>query len=188
MTSEPTGRRLRAGILLALACVCLSLFVALASCGGGSKSPATQNPGDNSGPADGLRLSLASTDSGSTISTSVKLEGAANLHQMSLRLAYDPLAVRPVSVQRGALVDNRAVFFSAFDKPAAQAAGLVPIAFTYHPGELIPGDSGSLASIDFEVLDAGRSPALRVIPDNEFLLARDRQGGAVAVKLEAGNE
>ncbi|MCC7479305.1 hypothetical protein IT575_12735 [bacterium] len=171
----------------------LMLLALLAACGGGGKAAPAGSSGQNAGQSDssgrGVSLALSTaTEGDGMLRLSISASGATSLHQMSLRLAYDPRAVRPVDVERGALIDERAVFFSAPDKPAAREAAYVPVAFTYHPGEVIPGSSGELLSMRFEVLDSGRDPGLQLIRDEKFLLARDRSGEDLQVLTGAGDE
>lgn len=176
------------------------LLALLSSCGGGGRAGSTSgnNPGgNNSGqnptaPADAgravtLALSSAPASEGQ-LGVTLRASGAADLYQMSLRLAYDPRAVRPLDLQRGALIDERAVFFSGVDQPAARAAAYVPVAFTYHPGEAIPAASGELLRLRFEVLDSGRDPGLKLITASDYLIARDRGGADLQVLTGAGDE
>ncbi len=176
---------LAAALLLALLSSCGGDGRAGTTSGNQSEVPAGQQPGK--GRSISLALS-ASTQSDGLLRATLKVSGADTLHQMSLRLAYDPRAVRPVEVERGALVDQRAVFFSAADRPAAQAGAYVPVAFTYHQGEQIPSGNGELLSARFEVLESGRDPGLQLITSPDFLIARDRSGADMQVLTGAGDE
>jgi hypothetical protein len=113
-------------------------------------------------------LSLAAETRGATVAATLSASNATGLHQLACRVSYDPLAVRPAGAERGALVDGRAAFFST-----TKAEGYVPVAFTYHPGEALPAGSGSVATLQFDVLDPSRDPDLTLIRDPEFLIARD---------------
>jgi hypothetical protein len=192
MNNRKTGVRLRLALAAILGALGLALLAGLNACGGsGAKAPATGSGPAGQALADGRTVSVtlnSTASSAASLSVSLQLSGAERLHQMSLRLAYDPRALRPVAATRGGLVDERAVFFSAFDRPTALAGAYVPIAFTFHPGELIAAGSGGLATIDFEVLDASRDTGLSVIQSPDFLIARSRLNEELRVSLGAGDE
>lgn len=170
----------------------LLLLLALSACGGGGgKTTPAGNQGDGTGQPAGspaarsISLSLSNTTpSAGLLDSRLMVSGADTLHQLSARVAYDPRAVRPLEVQRGGLVDSRAIFFSGENKAAARAAAYVPVAFTYHAGELIPGASGSIAELRFEVLDPALDPGIRLIQSEEFLLAYDRDKQPLKVEVE----
>lgn len=167
------------------------MVLTAASCargGGGEESggPAASLPpgltGSPQQPAGSLALSLAQTapqSPGERLAALVEVSQAGLLYQLSFRLSYDPLAVRPVRAERGALVDSRAVFFAPLDA----APDYVPLAFTYHPGEAIPAADGSVARLDFEVLDGSRDPALRLVADPDYLVARTALNQPLSVEL-----
>jgi hypothetical protein len=165
-------RRWQWAVLAALAGAALYLT----ACGGGS-SPATSQPRNSAA----TTLTLSTRSDAGTLTASISLTGAGRLHQLSCRVSYDPAAVRPVAATRGSLVDPRAVFFSAPDAQPALDRACVPVAFTYHPGEGIPADSGTVAQLTFAVLDAARDPQLRLIDDPQYLIARDAQRAPVEI-------
>lgn len=166
------------------------LFVlSLIACGGGRKGlvPNERSPGLDSAPhgGDGQRiLSLDLTveeaaEAGERVTLTAK--SAGELYQMSFRLGFNPEAVRPLAVERGELVDDRAVFFTTMSPDE-----FVPVAFTYHPGEEIPSDEGVLVVFEFEVVDSDKPPEYSLVKDPEFLIANDRNGRALEIELEVG--
>lgn len=154
----------------------VALSLALLACGGGSSTP--ELPVQKDGGAVQLSVHSESLDD-STVRVLVSADDAAELYQLSCRLTYDPVAVRPLTTTPGSLVDQRALFFTS-DRPEAY----VPVAFTYHPGEAIPAASGTLAVCEFELLDAGSGPAFDLIQDPEFLIAADSLGRKLSLTVE----
>ena len=169
------------------------LMLALVACGGGGNGatgPFHTDTGVGAdpvfaqqSPADFPRvgLSLTSKESGQGRTVILSAADATELYQLSCRISYDSASVSPLTVERGALIDERAVFFST-----TQAAGFVPLAFTYHPGEAIPASAGELVRIEFEVLDASRDAGFAIIEDNEFLIANDHLGQPLVLEIEVG--
>lgn len=183
--------------------LCALLLAALGSCAGGSKGSASgpqAGDGSNAGfthvdmnnlpqePAGEINLGLAALIPVSAqaapdkVKYSLTVSDATQLYQLSCRIAFDPLALRPVHAERGSLVDSRAVFFAPLDRP--QSAGYVPLAFTYHSGEAMPAASGEIAALEFEVLDPGRAPGIRLLTDPQYLIARNSLGQPLTVNLE----
>lgn len=174
-------------------CACAFLLLCLSACAlGGAAPPDTGGSGVSLPPgllgspqqpagSIGLRLDVQpdSTSQGTRFAATLSVSDAALLYQLSCRVAYDRLALRPVLAERGGLVDGRAVFFAPLDT----APDYVPLAFTYHPGESIPAAEGSLARIEFEVLDASRDPGLRLISDPQYLVARTALNQPLTVEL-----
>jgi hypothetical protein len=178
-----------------LACL---LLLGLSACAGWRGDPGGTAAGSNSGsapvdfrnlptaPAGSIGLALASLEAAEsqtgTLRISLRVNEAAQLYQLSCRITYNPQAVAPRAVQRGVLVDSRAVFFAPLEAAAAEA--YLPLAFSYHPGEAIPAASGELASLEFDVLDAGLAPGIAVLTEEQYLIARNSLGQPLAVKLE----
>ncbi|MDQ3024627.1 MAG: cohesin domain-containing protein [bacterium] len=109
------------------------------------------------------------TETGSQLATvTLNAANAAELHQLACRVEYNPQVLRFTGAQRGELVTASAVFFST-DK----GAGYVPVAFTYHAGEKTPTNSGSVATLSFEVLDSNADTGVRLVSDEDYLIARD---------------
>lgn len=176
----------------------LVLLLALSACASLRGAAGQSEAGSNSGsapvdfrnlpttPAGSIGLSLAALETTETpaasLRVSLRVSEAAQLYQLSCRLAYNPQALAPRQVLRGALIDSRAVFFAPLEAGASKA--YLPLAFSYHPGEAIPAASGELASFEFEVLDAGADPGLALLTDEEYLLARNSLGQPLTVKLE----
>ena len=127
-----------------------------------------------------LSLKTEQTATGETVTLSAA--NAAELHQLSCRIAYNPQALRFVDVSQGTLVDSRAVFFST-----AKGEGYVPVAFTYHAGEDIPQGSGDIAQLHFEVIDPNADKGLAIVSDNELLIARDALRNSIPVKLQGAS-
>jgi hypothetical protein len=142
----------------------------LAACGGGSGAP-----GKASSRVD---LSLSSAKVGAQLQVTLSAANAQQLHQLACRIAYDPQALRFAEARRGALVTSSAVFFST-----TKGEGYVPVAFTYHPGEQLPQSSGSVATLTFDVLDADSDTGLRVVHDEDYLIARDAVRRSIAVTI-----
>ena len=162
-----------------LSCVLLTvLLLALMACSGGSRI--LQESDRDSGPTVRIALRANALDE-SRVQVVLEAADAADLYQLSCRLGFSPEAVRPISVYRGSLVDERAVFFTS-DIPVAY----VPVAFTYHPGEVIPAASGTLAVCEFELLDPGGDPNFGLITDDMFLIANDSLGRRLATAVEVG--
>jgi hypothetical protein len=141
--------------------------------------------GKSNGGADGqkssqvsLALKVEQTASGETVS--IHAGNSSDLHQLSCRIAYNPRALRFVDAERGDLVNSHAVFFIT-----SKGEAYVPVAFTYHPGEVIPGASGDIAQLHFEVIDASADHGLHIVGDSGVLIARDAQRQDLPVKLEA---
>lgn len=156
----------------------LGLTIWLIACGGGSSvtpqsgaSPLPQIPD--------IKLSLATTPGGSNVTVALQAASCEELYQLSCRVSYDPDVVTPLEVERGGLVDERAAFFTT-----AEAAGYVPVAFTYHPGEAIPAAAGAVAVLEFRVIDAGGDPGFGLIADEDFLIANDKTGRRLSVEAE----
>lgn len=172
-------------------CACTGMLLLMASCSRGGAGEAAGGPaatlppgliGNPQQPAGSVALRLTQTapqGPGDRLTAQVEASQASLLYQLSCRLAYDPLAVKPVLAERGGLVDSRAIFFA----PLAAAPGYVPLAFTYHPGEAIPAPGGSVARIEFEVLDASREPGLHLLADPAYLLARTALNQPLRVEL-----
>jgi len=156
----------------------LGLLSWMVACGGGSSvAPQAVAPPVEVQP--GLALRVAAEPAANSLQTvELRVGDAAKLYQLACRIAYSSSAVEPLNVARGTLADDRAAFFST-----TTASGYVPVAFSYHPGEAIPSPAGSVAVIEFRVIDATTDPAYRVIEDDEFLLARDSSGQPLAVAL-----
>src|SRR5688572_16181030 len=161
-----TGRYLR-GILALLLCGLLAT-----ACGNGSTGGTGQRISQVT-----LSLQPDQTPTGQTVS--LQATNAADLHQLSCRVAYNPDALRFVDATRGELVDSRALFFTT-----SKGEAYVPVAFTYHAGEKIPSGSGAIAQLRFEVLDANTDPGLRVVSDDELLVARDAQRRSIPVSVK----
>ena len=159
------NRRLCWGILSALLCAAL-----LTACGMGVGSGTGQK-----GTAQ-VRLSLKVDKGPAATTVTLHAANAGDLHQLSCRIAYNPLALRFVDSARGELVDSRAVFFTT-----AKGAGYVPVTFTYHSDEKIPAGSGSVATLHFQVIDTAADTGLRILQDEDMLIARDPAHRAVPV-------
>lgn len=153
-----------------------ALSLALLACGGGSSTP--ELPVQKDGGAVQLSVHSESLDD-STVRVLVSADDAAELYQLSCRLTFDPAVVRPVTTTRGTLVDQRAVFFTS-DQPEAY----VPVAFTYHPGEAIPAASGTIARLEFSVIDPAGNPGFGLVTDEEFLIANDSAGRRLSAAAE----
>ena len=128
-----------------------------------------------------LSLSSTRTPGGETVT--LHAANASDLHQLSCRIAYNPQALRFLEAERGGLVDSRALFFTT-----AKGREYVPVAFTYHAGEAIPGGSGEIAQLHFEVLDTRADPGLRLITASEVLVARDALRRDIPVRVEGAAE
>jgi predicted small secreted protein len=161
-----TGRYLR-GILTLLLCSLLAT-----ACGNGTGSGTGQRVSQVA-----LSLQNDQTPTGQTVS--LQAANADNLHQLSCRIAYNPEALRFVDAARGELVDSRALFFTT-----SKGEAYVPVAFTYHAGEKIPAGTGAIAQLRFEVLNAGADPGLRVVTDDELLVARDASRRTIPVRVQ----
>jgi hypothetical protein len=160
-----TGRYLR-GIFALLLCG------ALAACANGGSGGTGQRLSQVT-----LSLTTDKTTAGETVT--LHAANTSDLHQLSCRIAYNPLALRFVDAQRGELVDTRALFFTT-----SKGETYVPVAFTYHAGEAIPDGYGDVAELHFEVLDANADPQLAIIEDEDLLLARDWHKHDVPVRVE----
>lgn len=132
--------------------------------------PAAGQPETVASPAFQLDLYESAAVDG-RITAKLNVYGADELYQLSCRIAYDPAVIRPVDSRRAALVDERATFFATL-KPA----DYVPVAFTYHDGESIPAATGTLAEVEFELLNPAVDPGLHIITVAEYLIARDHDG------------
>jgi Cohesin domain len=127
----------------------------------------------------GLRAQPDSRPGADRIVATLSVSNAALLYQLSCRVTYDPLAVKPVVASRGELVGDGAAFFA----PLAAAPDYVPLAFTYHPGESIPAERGALARIEFEVLDAARKSGIAVVSDPQYIIARTSLNQTLSAEL-----
>lgn len=110
----------------------------------------------------------------------VSVELAEELYQCSARVGYDPQVVEPVDVEYGELLPSDAVLMSR-----AGADGIVPFAFTALPGRagVAPG-RGELLRLRFRLTGTpGRTRAVWLINDAEFLQLRDRIGRRLAFDL-----
>jgi hypothetical protein len=153
----------------------------MVACGGGS-SVAPQSAAQPPAAQPDIALRVAAEPAANSFQTvELRARDVAELYQLSCRIAFDPSAVEPLQCSRGALVDDRAAFFST-----TVADGYVPIAFTYHAGEAIATSAGSLAAIEFRILDDSIDPGYHLIDNEEYLIARDSAGQALTVALEVG--
>ena len=125
-----------------------------------------------------LSLQISETAPDGKLRVEVQARSAQGIFQLSTRIEFDPLAVKPLSIERGGLVGQQAVFFTLDNQ-----AGFIPLAFTYHQGDSLPAGEGTIAEIVFEVLDSSRPASLRFNSNDEYLIARDAGGSNLPVQL-----
>jgi len=153
----------------------------MVACGGGS-SVAPQSAVQPPTAQPDLALRVAAEPAANSLqAVELRASDVGELYQLSCRIAFNPAAVEPLQCNRGALVDDRAAFFST-----TAASGFVPVAFTYHAGEAIATPAGSLAAIEFRIIDDSIDPGYHLIDDEEYLIARNSAGQALTVALEVG--
>jgi len=170
--SEIALRRFAAAVSVA------GLLFWMIACGGGSSTETVPGSGDTpKAPAFNLELTQAPVANG-IVTARLAVTDATELYQLSARISYDPAQLHPVDSRRGGLVNEDATFFTTL-----KAGGYVPVAFTYHEGQPLPGASGNLAVIEFAVLDAAAAPQLGIVTDPEFLIARSASGADLEIGL-----
>jgi len=150
--------------------LCAILAWLIYGCSGGSGSP-TAPPLDEIRDTVGGVLTLGSpVISGDEIAVSVEYSDAYDLYAMSFRVGFDPAGLRPVGVEWGDIVGDEDSTFRFLN-----ADGIVPLAFARFSG--LPGidGSGTLCTLRFRILDP-QSSDVRIIPDMEYLVARDSMG------------
>ena len=156
----------------------IALILSLFACGGGGRTdPAALTDGGQAAPD--LTLAVTRTAmAGGRLTAGLAVTGAEELYQLSCRLAYDPAVLRPVDSRRAALVTGDATFFSTL-----KADGYVPVAFTNHDGTPLPAAAGTLAEVEFEVIDPLSPVELSLITDPDYLIARDNTGTDLVIDL-----
>lgn len=125
-----------------------------------------------------LALQVGETSFDGKMSVALQARSMQSIFQLSTRIHFDPLALKPVKIERGGLVGQQAVFFALDNQP-----GFIPLAFTYHQGDSLPPGIGTIAQFEFEVLDASRPAKLRFSVNEDYLIARDERGNNVPVQL-----
>lgn len=152
------------------------LFLGLIACGGGGSTPPdTAAPART--PAFQLNLGTDPTVAG-RLTARLSVSDAAELYQLSCRVAYDPAVLRPVECRRAALVTTDATFFTTLT-----AGSYIPVAFTNHAGVPLPAAAGVLAELEFEIIDPLATPRLSLVTDSEYLIARDSTGADLGIGL-----
>ena len=159
---------------------CAILAWLIMGCSGGSGSPAEPPLNDTRSAAGGTISLGAPVETGNEIAIPVEFSDACDLYAMSFRVGFDPDGLRPIGVDWTDVVGDEDSTFQLLDR-----RGFVPLAFARFSG--LPGiaGDGDLCTLRFRILNREHA-GVWIIPDEEYLVARDSMGRRLT--LLAGGE